>query len=41
MTESNDNSAAQEEVAADKPEKAEKAEKRNKDLPWLPCSCFC
>ncbi|MBQ6250465.1 signal peptidase I [Ruminococcus sp.] len=40
MTESNDNSAAQEEVAADKPEKAEKAEKKKQRSPMAPVQLF-
>lgn len=40
MTESNDNSAAQEKVAADKPEKAEKAEKKKQRSPMAPVQLF-
>lgn len=40
MTENNDNSAAQEKVAADKPEKAEKAEKKKQRSPMAPVQLF-
>ncbi len=40
MTESNDNSAAQEKVAADKPEKAEKAAKKKQRSPMAPVQLF-
>lgn len=40
MTESNDNSAAQEKAAADKPEKAEKAEKKKQRSPMAPVQLF-